>query len=164
MRNRFFGHVVWATRNRTPLLTCTAAEFLSDYFARIAELEGAVVIQFGAVQTHVHLLLRLNPAKPLSDLVKRLKGGSAYIGRTEHALTLQWHPGYSIDSVAIRGLSDTAVYVATQHTRHPLEAISGWPLDVEHAERDARRNVARLLDSLDKERYGGDQRGPRGGS
>ena len=164
MRNRFFGHVVWATRNRTPILTRDAAQFLADYFTRIAQLEGAILIQFGAVQTHVHLLLRLNPAKPLSLLVQRFKGGSAYIGRTEHGLTIVWHPGYSIDSVTVRGLSDAAVYVATQHTRHPLEAISGWPLDAEHAERDARRNVARLLDSLDKDRYGGSHRGPSAGS
>ena len=164
MRHRHFVHLVWATRNRAPLLTQPAASFLAVYFARASQGERAVLLEFGAVRTHVHLLMRLHPMACVSHLVQRLKGGSALHGRTEHGLVIRWHPGYSIDSVNYRSLSDVAAYIASQHRRHPAEVIEGWPHDPLNAERVARARANQFLEMLSKERYASPHRAPRGGS
>ena len=164
MRHRHFVHLVWATRDRAPLLTRSAALFLTAYFARVAQGERAALLEFGAVRSHVHLLVRLHPVACVSRLVQRFKGGSAFHGRTEHGLTIRWHPGYSLDSVNWRSLSDVAAYVAAQHRRHPTEAIAGWPENPGIAERSARARAAHFLELLRKERYDRPTRGPRGGS
>jgi REP element-mobilizing transposase RayT len=164
MRHRHFVHLVWATRDRAPVLTRSAAVFLATYLSRVAQGERAVLLEFGAVRTHVHLLVRLHPLVCVSRIVQRFKGGSAFHGRTEHGLTIRWHAGYSVDSVNWRSLPDVAAYVAAQPRRHPAEAILGWPDDPKSAEQRARQRAAHFLDLLRKERYATLRRAPNGGS
>jgi putative transposase len=156
MRHRLLVHVVWATRDRTPLLTLEAARFLSGYLGRICREEDATLVQFGAVRTHVHLLIRSHPARSLSRTIARLKGGSACVGRREHGLIIRWHPGYSLDSVSWRAIRSVASYIADQHRRHPREAIDGW--------RPGTAHLGAFLSSLERERYGGEHRRPHGSS
>jgi putative transposase len=164
MRHRFFAHLVWATLNREPILTLAAARFLEGYFGRIAQDERGELIQFGAVRTHVHVLVRFHPAVPITRLVQRLKGGSAFLGRRDHDLAIRWHPGYSGDAIPTRGLLETATYVAEQHRRHPTEAIEGWPDDPAQSQLRARERVQRMMELLDRENYGHANRRSHGGS
>jgi len=156
MRHRLLVHVVWATRDRAPILTLESVRFLSGYFARICLEEDAKLVQLGAVRTHVHLLIRSHPARSLSRTISRLKGGSAYHGRREHGLVIRWHPGYSLDSVSWRAIRRVGSYIADQHRRHPREAIEGW--------RPGTAHISAFLASLERERYGGEHRLPHGGS
>lgn len=156
MRHRHFIHVVWTTRDRAPLITLRAAEFLAGFLARVCREEDATLIQFGAVRTHVHLLIRSHPARAISRIVQRLKGGSSYFGRREHGLDLRWHVGYSVDSVSLRAISAVAAYIAEQHLRHPREQIPGWRPRTDH--------VRPLLESLDAHSHGGPNRRPHGSS
>lgn len=164
MRHRLFAHLVWSTLHRAPVLTLPAMRFLGGYFGRVAADERSAVIAFGGVRTHVHLLVRLHPVTTPSKLVQRFKGGSARIGPRDHGLDIRWHPGYSIDAVQQAGVPRVAAYIATQHRRHPREAIPGWPEDPAGAAARAIRNAEAFLAALDRERYGGEHRRPRGGS
>jgi putative transposase len=156
MRHREFVHVVWATRDRAPLLTLPAVEYLSGYFERICREEDAWLIQFGAVRTHVHLLVRSHPARAISRTIQRMKGGSSYYGSREHGLTIRWHQGYSLDSVCIGCLPRIAEYIARQHRQHPLEAIPRW--------QPTTADIPALLESLNRERIAGSNRRPHGSS
>ncbi len=83
------------------------------------------------VQTHVHLIVRLNPATAISRLVQRMKGGSAMIANRDHIapreLPLKWEKGYNIESVSKRLLKELREYVRGQPTHHPNEAIPEEP-------------------------------------
>jgi REP element-mobilizing transposase RayT len=156
MRHRVFVHVVWATRNRAAQLTLPSVEFLAGFLARICREEDSTLIQFGAVRTHVHLLVRSHPARAMSRTIQRMKGGSSYYGRREHGLQIRWHQGYSLDSVSLRAVPRVADYVANQHVRHPMEAIPGCHPRTGH--------IRGFLESLEADGHGGPNRFPHGGS
>ena len=74
-------HVVWATRNRAPLLDAGLARFLDRFLRVIAREERALVLEIGMVRTHVHVLLRTHPMTMIPRLLQRLKGASSGLRR-----------------------------------------------------------------------------------
>ncbi len=133
MRHRLYVHLTWTTRDRAPLITAALARFLSGFLPAIAAKERATLLALGMVTTHVHLLLRLDPATDIARLVQRLKGGSALLAnRDGHAgehRALRWAKGYNLESVSPRVVPDVGNYVLRQALRHPDQAIAGWPRD-----------------------------------
>lgn len=128
MYHRLYVHIVWTTRRREPTLDCQAATFLAGFLPAVAHQERSRLIGFGAVRTHVHLLVQLHPTTNLPRLVQRLKGGSAVLSNREgHGRSaIRWAKGYSVLSVGVRALDAAHRYVAAQAARHPDEAIPGW--------------------------------------
>jgi REP element-mobilizing transposase RayT len=130
MRHRLFVHLTWTTRDRASLIDLPRAEFLGRFLPAVARQERASVLALGMVSTHVHLLLRLDPATGISRLVQRLKGGSAVLaGREGHGprdRPLRWARGYNLESVSPRAIPVVVDYVMSQARRHPHEAIAGW--------------------------------------
>jgi len=129
MRHRFFVHLVWTTRGRAPLIDLPRAEFLHRYLPSIAHQERAQVWAIGLVTTHVHLLLRIDPATELIRTAQRFKGGSSAliarerIGETREAL--RWAKGYNLESVSPKAVGAVRQYVETQAIRHPDEVVRG---------------------------------------
>lgn len=79
MRHRLYGHIVWTSRDRVPLISASVAEFLSRFLPAIASQERCATLALGMVTTHVHLLPQLHPATVIPRLMQRLKGGSAML-------------------------------------------------------------------------------------
>jgi putative transposase len=105
------------------------AEFLGRFLPAVAHQERATVLARGILSTHVHLLLRLDPATDIPRLVQRLKGGSAAMAEKERhndGRPLRWAKGYSISSVSSQAVPKVIQYVKNQAQHHPLEAIPGW--------------------------------------
>lgn len=129
MRHRIFLHVVWTTRDREKLLNASLAEFLERFLGAVALQEQARILAFGAVQTHVHCVVRIKPTTDIPRLLQRWKGGSGVVaarGQVAAPGYLRWERGYSVDSVSSRGLGHAIAYVLHQAERHPDEAIMGW--------------------------------------
>jgi putative transposase len=130
MRARCYIHLVWTTRGRAPMIDAPRARFLSRFLLAIAREERADLLAFGAVTTHVHLLVRIIPVTIVPRMVQRMKGGSAHLagkeGIGEISLPLLWDPGYNIETVSPRARDLVARYVLGQERRHPEEAIPGW--------------------------------------
>jgi REP element-mobilizing transposase RayT len=128
VHHRLYVHIVWTTRRREPTLDAASAVFLAGFLPAVASQERSRLLAFGAVRTHVHLLVQLHPTTSLPRLVQRLKGGSSVISNREgHGRSaLRWAKGYSVASVGERALEAARRYVASQAEHHPGEAIAGW--------------------------------------
>jgi len=140
MFHRLYLHVVWATRDRTPIIDAGLAAFVCRFLRAVARQERAHILEIGMVRTHVHLLVRVHPTTALPRLLQRWKGGSAVIaGKERHSTTghdLRWAKGYSISTVGPRQLGAVREYLRCQPQRHSTEIIPGWPGDTpeyEHA-------------------------------
>jgi REP-associated tyrosine transposase len=83
VRHRLYLHLVWTTRGRERLIDRDLARFLCRFLRAIARKERAYVLEIGMVQTHVHLLARIQPTVTVSQLVKRLKGASSAVAAQE---------------------------------------------------------------------------------
>jgi REP-associated tyrosine transposase len=133
VRHRIYYHIVWTTRERTPLLDAGLATFLCRFLRQIAREERAHILEIGMVTTHVHVLARAHPMVDIARLLQRLKGASSAIaGKERHSTTgsdLKWGKGYSIHSVSARNLDAVRQYLRDQSTHHPREVIEGWSGD-----------------------------------
>jgi REP element-mobilizing transposase RayT len=127
MRHRLYLHLTWTTRDRERLLNGPIARLLHRFVPAVARQERAQVLALGIVMTHVHVLLRVDPATVIPRLVQRLKGGTAVIaareGHSPPGHPLRWARGYNVESVGSRALPQVREYVDGQARRHPDEAI-----------------------------------------
>jgi REP-associated tyrosine transposase len=131
MRSRLFYHLVWTTRDRSPLLDQAAGRFLERYLRAVARQEHARILALGLVRTHVHVLFEARTTTALPRLVQRFKGGSSALinreGHTDGPRPIRWAKGYAIHTVGTRGLRAARAYVENQGEHHPSERI-GTPL------------------------------------
>jgi REP element-mobilizing transposase RayT len=122
-------HVVWATRGRRPLLPPSLDDDLVGLIGARARDLGCMLLQGGCGPDHVHALLRLSPCVRLSDLVQRLKGGSAYDfnHRARPGSSIHWQQGYWAESFGPFDLTALAEYVREQRDRHdPSHPAERW--------------------------------------
>jgi putative transposase len=115
-------HIVWRTKNSIPLLT-PQVEALTHRALRkrLLNTEGVLVHEIGGTENHVHLCISIPPTVLISELIGRLKGGSAHdinqeVGRLEKVI--QWQAGYGVVSFGTGDLPWVCEYVRNQKTHH----------------------------------------------
>ena len=146
MRHRLYLHVSWTTRDREPTITPEFVAFLARFLPMIARQERATVLAIGAVRTHLHVIVRVNPATLLPRLLQRWKGGSSLIGARDGlggSKPIRWAKGSDLESVSPRALGAAIEYVKRQAGRHPAEAIVGLgEVQIEPKDTDAHTSPA----------------------
>ena len=71
-------HIVYATKNRAPLITLDLkSRLLHGYLGGIVGGLGGVPIEINGMSEHVHLLVRLRPIISVSEFLSKLKSGSS---------------------------------------------------------------------------------------
>ena len=115
-------HLVWHTKLSMPLLTAEFEPFIHRFLReQLVLTDGVFVHEVGGIETHVHVVVSINPTGLISDLVGDLKGSSAYavnqqFGRGEKVL--QWQAGYGVVSFGTRDLEWVKAYVRNQRAHH----------------------------------------------
>jgi putative transposase len=66
---RLFYHMVWATKNREPLITVEFETSLHNVIAAKAKKLGAFVYTAGGVEDHIHLVATVPPKIALADFI-----------------------------------------------------------------------------------------------
>jgi putative transposase len=113
-------HVVWATARRRPILEPKFDDTLIGLVGSRAQRLGCQLLAAGCGPDHLHAVLRLAATVPLSQLVHRIKGGSAY--DVNHHLRsprpLFWQAGYWAESLGPADLDPLIDYVRGQRLHH----------------------------------------------
>jgi REP element-mobilizing transposase RayT len=131
---RLHYHLVWATKDRMPLITLAIGSELHGYLIGKADALGAIVHSVESVDDHIHLVASVPPKVSVSDFVGQLKGASAHhINYLPGAPgNFGWQRGYGAISVSPSGLDKAIEYVRNQKTHHrentivsALECIEG---------------------------------------
>jgi len=125
---RLFYHLVWATKNREPLIGETVeAAIVQSIRMTTADLD-LVLQAVGFMPDHMHLLVGIPPKISVAEAIKRLKGASSRAvnnlpDRKVRGATFAWQAEYGAHSVGERGLQTAIDYVANQKTRHAAREI-----------------------------------------
>lgn len=117
-------HIVFVTKYRRKTLTPEIRDFLQKAFAHVLSMWRCDLIEFGAEEDHVHLLVSIHPALDISVLVNNLKTASARRARSQFAQHLSqfywkpyfWHRAYYVSSVGGATLETVRRYVEQQGT------------------------------------------------
>jgi putative transposase len=113
-------HVVFSTKERQKRLPEDFQPKLWAYIAGIAHHHGFEATQVGGAADHVHALLVVPPAMPLSKAVQTVKGcSSKWINDTGTAgNNFAWQEGYGAFSVSASQTDGVIAYIQNQATHH----------------------------------------------
>src|SRR5438552_17231381 len=82
--SRAWLHVIWATLERRPIISKSAAPKLSQYLTTYASGKGIYMKINYVNQEHVHVLLDLPTRLSIEELMHLLKGGSSHWMNENH--------------------------------------------------------------------------------
>lgn len=113
-------HVVFSTKHRRPLITDNLRNDLYNYMGGIIKNEGGILLEIGGISDHVHLLLKLKPVHSVSDIMRKVKGGSSKWINEQHKTNerFSWQDGYGAFSVSESQVNHVVQYIKTQAQHH----------------------------------------------
>ena len=111
-------HVVFATKNRAPIITADWRSNLHRFLAAtINALEGKA-IEVGGVADHVHLFVRLKPTIALSDFLRELKSKSSAWAKRQFCPDFTWQSRYGAFTVSESQAEIVRKYIREQEQHH----------------------------------------------
>ena len=117
---RLFYHIVWATKDRRPLIQDAFAASLYERMTQKATQVGAIVHAVNGVEDHVHLAVSVPPSVALSEFVRQVKGSSSHFMSRELDVPVEfgWHPDYGVMSLDSKQMERVVQYVKDQRQHH----------------------------------------------
>ena len=113
-------HIVFSTKDRTPVLDATVRPAMHAYLATVARNVDCECFRVGGVADHVHLAVRLSRTLTMAKLIEELKTSSSkWIKTQSPALAaFAWQRGYGAFSVGPSDLNALLHYIDTQEEHH----------------------------------------------
>jgi putative transposase len=116
---RTYYHLVWATRNRAPLITEALEADLYDQIQAKAKLLHCPIHAIGGIADPIHLIVSIPPNLAIADFVMRIKGSSSHhLNRTHLNQTFAWQREYGVFSLGAKQLEAAVIYVERQKQHH----------------------------------------------
>ena len=93
-------HIVYATKERAPLITKTLSPKLHAYLGGIVRGLGSIPIEINGVSDHVHLLVKLRPTISVSEFLSKLKSNSSGWAKRQTRGRFAWQSRYGAFTVS----------------------------------------------------------------
>ena len=124
-RTFLFIHVIWTTLNRAPILKKPVRMVLFSFLQKSSEEKGIRIISIQGVEDHLHVLLQLNPAQNLSQVVRSLKNDAAVWLKDTNLLDseLEWQPEFAAYTVSPSGVKQVMEFIANQEVYHKTKTL-----------------------------------------
>jgi REP element-mobilizing transposase RayT len=120
-----FYHLVWATKNRQPILTSEIEPEIHELLRSKAFGLGATVFALNGMEDHVHMVVAIPPKIAVAAFVGQVKGvASARFNqsRPPAAPPFFWQEEYGAFSFDRKRLSNYVAYVQRQKEHHALQS------------------------------------------
>jgi REP element-mobilizing transposase RayT len=111
-------HIVYATKERAPLITSDLKSRLHEYLGGIVNGLGCVPIEINGMAEHVHLLVRIRPAISVSDFLSKLKSNSSGWGKRQTKGRFAWQAKYGAFTVSESQVGRVRQYIRDQEKHH----------------------------------------------
>ncbi len=122
---QIYIHVVFAVEWRQALLKPENKEELHKYITGIIRNKGQKLLAINSRPDHVHILLGMNPALALSDLVREVKKSSTRF-INEHRWVkghFNWQEGFGAFSYSRSSLDAVIRYIQNQDQHHTKQSF-----------------------------------------
>jgi len=118
--SRLLYHVVFSTKHRTLFIDPKVRAELYPYMEGIVRNLGGWLLALGGMPDHVHLLIRLKPDMPVSDLVRDVKANSSKWVHDQRDLPADfaWQKGYAAFTVSESQEGAVRSYILNQEKHH----------------------------------------------
>lgn len=113
-------HLVFSTKDRTPLITNDLREELYAYIGGIIRAEGGVQLEIGGIADHIHIVAKIKPLIAVSDMLGKIKANSSKWAN-DHKMRSRkfgWQEGYAAFSVSESQVPTVREYIQHQKEHH----------------------------------------------
>lgn len=111
-------HLVFATKERQPLIVGDFKPDLHAYMAGAVRGMGVFLQALDGVEDHCHIVFDLPPKLALADFANQLKSGASRWARSNGHPQLGWQRGYGAFSMNQSSLDRAVQYVLNQEQHH----------------------------------------------
>ncbi len=120
---KIYIHLVWATKNRTPLLTKEIRHKVFRHMKEYGESKSIHVDSVNGYLEHVHLLVSLNSDQNIATIVNLIKGESSHWINKNNLTTSNfgWQDEYFAVSVSRSHIERVRNYIFRQEEHHSLK-------------------------------------------
>ncbi len=117
---QIYIQIVFAVQSRQNLIRPERKEELQKYMTGIITRQGQKLIAIHCMPDHTHILIRLKPNMPLSDLVGDIKTGSTNHINENHWVIgrFSWQEGFGAFSYSHSQLTGVIDYIRDQVKHH----------------------------------------------
>lgn len=116
-------HIVYATKERAPLITKTLRPRLHEYLGGTVRGLGGVTLEVNEVADHVHILAKLRPTISLSEFPSKLKSGSSGWAKRQTAGKFGWQARFGAFTVSQSQVERVGRYIRTQEEHHRTKSF-----------------------------------------
>ena len=118
---RTYYHLIWATKERQPLITQEKETELYGYIIGKANALECIIHAINGTENHIHIVASIPPKLSIAEFVKKIKGSSAY--HLNHCkfssdIPFAWQKSYGVLTLGSKQLDDAKGYVNNQKEHH----------------------------------------------
>ncbi len=117
---KIWVHLIWATKERQPLMQKEAREKIQRHIREKAIKEGYHIEAINGIADHLHCLISLNPRFSISEVMNKLKGESSHWINSEKITRgrFAWQGGFAAFSVSASQVGTVRNYICNQENHH----------------------------------------------
>lgn len=121
---QLFYHLVWATKNREPLLTPEIEPIVYGFIRSKVIGLGGTLFALNGKEEHVHVVTAIPPAIAVAKFVGQVKGATATrFNKGNFGAVLYWQEEYGAFSFDGKRLPNFITYVERQKEHHAQNKI-----------------------------------------
>ncbi len=119
-------HLVWATKDRLPLLTDPIRQRIFSHIKSNAANKGICLDTIGGYTDHVHALIQLRGDQSVANIAQLLKGESSHWVNQQNmtANHFEWQIDYAAFSVSDSEVAEVRYYIHNQEKHHRIKTLA----------------------------------------
>jgi REP element-mobilizing transposase RayT len=117
---QIYIQIVFAVKGRQNIIPNQHREELHKFMTGILQKRGQKMLSIFCMPDHAHLLIGLNPANSISDLVRDIKAGSSKFINDNNWVNgkFNWQEGYGAFSYSRSQIHQVIQYILNQENHH----------------------------------------------
>jgi len=116
-------HIVYATKERAPLITNAVRPRLHEYLGGTVRGLGGVALEINGTNDHVHVLAKLLPTISVSEFLSKLKSGSSGWAKRQTNGRFGWQARFGAFTVSESQVNRVRKYIRNQEAHHQKQSF-----------------------------------------
>ena len=123
---KLYIHLVWATKDRLPLLDKKFRPELFTHIKENAKSKSIFIDTIGGHNEHIHILISLDPAQTISNILNLIKGESSHWLNISKIIKgkFEWQDEYFAVSVSPSAIEKVRDYIRNQEEHHKKKTFA----------------------------------------
>jgi len=116
-------HIVYATKERAPLITNTLRPRLHEYLGGTVRGLDGIALEVNGTNDHVHVLAKLRPTISVSEFLSKLKSASSGWAKRQTNGRFAWQARFGAFTVSESQVHRVRLYIRNQEEHHRKQSF-----------------------------------------